>query len=416
MYINNFLKNFNLMTSVKKQKTLKQANRKVILNILRDSGEISVADLSKEVNLSKPTLMTIINYYLKNELVVNTGKGDSTEEGGKKPNIYKFNENGGYAVGIIISANKLAGVITNLKNKILHNISVPLKTNEGFDSVLKKIVDLYNNLINNAEIDRKRLVGIAIGAYGITDNTRGEVIFSPHFPSWGKNLNIKEKILKQIPYEIPIIVDNHSRFQVFAEKILGLGIKKDNIVAIQAGKGLVAGVIIENEIKRGNHYLIGEIGHMIVDPEAREICACGGKGCFEAMVSTNRILRMARDKYRDYQDSIIFNRNNPEAVNIYNVFDASNKGDKLALDLMDDVIKWFGIGISNIILMYDPQVMIIQGIFTKAGEYFLENLREKINKISLFSIKRKTEIKYSELGDTAGVLGAASYVLSKYFE
>lgn len=404
------------MIPIKKQKTLKQANRKVILNILRDSGEISVADLSREVNLSKPTLMIIINYYLKNGLVINTGKGDSTEEGGKKPNIYKFNEDGGYAVGMIISANKLTAVITNLKSKILYKTSVPLKTNEGFDSVLKKIIDSYNNLVNNTNIDRKRLVGLAIGAYGITNFTKGEVIFSPHFLSWGKNLNMKEKILEQIPDEIPVMVDNHSRFQVFAEKILGLAQEKNNIVAIQAGKGLVAGVIIENEIKRGNHYLIGEIGHMIVDPEAREICACGGKGCFEAMVSINRILRMAKEKYKEYPDSIIFNENSPDGIDIYDVFDASNKGDKLALDLMNDVINWFGIGISNIILMYDPQIVIIQGIFTKAGEYFLENLRKIINKISLFSIKRETEIKYSELGDKAGVLGAASYVLSKYFE
>ncbi len=229
-------------------------------------------------------------------------------------------------------------------------------------------------------------------------------------------LNLKEKILEKIPDKIPVIVDNHSRFQVFAEKILGLAKEKNNIVAIQAGKGLVAGVIIENEIKRGNHYLIGEIGHTIVDSEGREICACGGKGCFEAMVSTNRILRMAREKYKEYPDSIIFNGGNPDAVNIESIFDASNAGDKLALNLMNNVIRWFGIGISNIILMYDPQIVIIQGIFTKAGEYFIKSLREKINKISLFSIKRRTEIKYSEIGNMAGVLGAASYVLSKYFE
>ena len=404
------------MTSVRKQKTLKQINRKVILNILRNSGELSIAELSKEVNLSKPTLMTIMNYYIENKLVVIAGKGNSTEEGGKKPNIYKFNADGGYAIGMIISANKLTAVITNLKSKILDKTSVPLKTNEGFDSVLKKIIDSYNNLVNNTNIDRKRLVGLAIGAYGITNFTKGEVIFSPHFPSWGKDLMLKEKIIERIPENIPVMVDNHSRFQVFAEKILGLAKEKNNIVAIQAGKGLVAGVIIENEIKRGNHYLIGEIGHMIVDPEAREICACGGKGCFEAMVSTNRILRMAKEKHKEYSASIIFNGNDPDAIDINSIFDASNKGDKLALDLMNDVIKWFGIGISNIILMYDPQIVIIQGIFTKAGEYFLENLRNKINKISLFSIKRETEIKYSELGDKAGVLGAASYVLSKYFE
>jgi len=404
------------MTSVRKQKTLKQINRKVILNILRNSGKLEISELSKKVNLSKPTLMKIMNHYIKKGLVIIAGKGSSTEEGGKKPNIYKFNEDGGYAIGMIISANRLFSVITDLKSKILDKISITLKTNEGFESVLKKIIDSYNYLINNTNSDRKRIVGLAIGAYGITNFTEGKVIFSPHFPSWGKNLDLKKEILEKIPDKIPVIVDNHSRFQVFAEKILGLAKEKNNVVAIQAGKGMVAGVIIENEIKRGNHYLIGEIGHMIVDPEAREICACGGKGCFEAMVSTNRILRMAREKYKEYPDSIIFNGNDPDTIDINGIFDASNKGDKLALIIMDEVINWFGIGVSNIILMYDPQIMIIQGIFTKAGKYFLENLRKKINEISLFSIKRETEIKYSELGDKVGVLGAASYVLSKYFE
>jgi glucokinase-like ROK family protein len=404
------------MASVRKQKNTKQINRKVILNILRDSGELSIADLSKEVNLSKPTLITIMNYYLGKELVVITGKGNSTEEGGKKPNIYKFNPDAGYAVGMTLSANKLSAVITDLKSNILDKISITLEADERFDSVLRKIIDSYNNLIKNANIDRKKIVGLAIGAYGITNFAEGKVIFSPHFPSWGKNLDLKKKIEEQISEDIPVIVDNHSRFQVFAEKILGLAVEKNNVVAIQAGKGLVAGVIMENEIKRGNHSLVGEIGHMIIDPEAREICACGGKGCFEAMVSTNRLLRMAKEKYKEYPNSNIFKKIDSDTIDAYDIFDASNKGDKLALNLMDDMITWFGIGISNIILMYDPQITIIQGIYTKAGDYFLENLREKINKISLFSIKRETEIKYSELGDKAGVLGAASYVLSKYFE
>jgi len=405
-----------MMTSIRKQITLKQANRKVILNVLRNSREISVADLSKKVNLSKQTLMKIMNYYVRNEMVVITGKGNSTEEGGKKPNIYKFNTDGGYAIGMAISANRLFSVITDLKSKILDKISVALKADEEFDSVLQKIIDSYNYLTKNPEINKERITGLAIGAYGITDFIQGKVIFSPHFPSWGKDLMLKEKIMERIPENIPVMVDNHSRFQVFAEKILGLAKDKNNVVALQAGKGLVAGVIIENEIKRGNHSLIGEIGHMIIDPEGREICSCGGKGCFEAMVSTSRILRTAKEKYKEYPDSVIFNNNDPDDIDIYDVFDASNKGDKLALDLMDDVINWFGIGISNIILMYDPQVLIIQGIFAKAGKYFLENLRKKINKISLFSIKRETEIRYSELGDKAGVLGAASFVLSRYFE
>ncbi len=404
------------MIPIRKQKAIKHTNRKIILNIFRNSGVIAVSDLAKEVNLSKPTLITVINYYLKKGMVINAGKGSSTEEGGKKPNIYRFNENGGFAIGMVISANKLSGVITNLKIKILYKKSIPLETDEKFESVMEKIIALYSELIKKSDIRRDKIIGLAVGAYGITNTDKGEVIFSPHFPSWGKNLNLKEEITRRIPDEIPVIVDNHSRFQVFAEKVLGLGKGKNNIVAVQAGKGLVAGVIIENEIKRGNHYLIGEVGHMVVDPEAREICVCGGKGCFEAMVTTNRILRIAREKYKDYPDSVIFKGNGPDNVDIDTIFDASNNGDRLALYLMNDVINWFGIGISNIILVYDPQIVIIQGIFTKAGDYFIKSLREKINRVSLFSIKRETEIKYSKLGDNVGVLGAAAYVLSRYFE
>jgi predicted transcriptional regulator len=107
------------MTSVRKQKTIKQINRKVILNLLRNSGEMSISDISKKISLSKPTLMKIMNHYMKKGLVIITGKGKSTYEGGKKPNIYKFNKYGGYAVGINISASRLFAVITNLKSEIV---------------------------------------------------------------------------------------------------------------------------------------------------------------------------------------------------------------------------------------------------------------------------------------------------------
>ncbi len=404
------------MTTLRKRKAVKQINRKVILNILRNSGEISIAELSKKVDLSKTTLMKIMNYYIGKGLVAVTGKGKSTEEGGKKPNIFKFNADGGYAVGIVIFANKLLSVITNLRGEILKKISVELQTNEKFNIVLKKLVNSYEQLINDTGIDRKKITGLAVGTYGVTNFDKGVVIFSPHFPSWGENVELKKNISEQIPDKIPIYVDNGNRFQAFAEKTVGIARHEKNIVTLIAGKGLGSGIIMENEIKRGGHFLVGEVGHMIINPISEEICACGGKGCFEAMVSTARIIRMAKEKYDRYPGSLVFNGGNPGEINIYNIFNASAKYDELALELIDDVINWFAIGISNIILLYDPQIIIIQGIFAKAGKYFLDNLRKRVNEISLPKIKKETKIKYSELGDKAGVLGAVSYAISKYFE
>jgi len=292
------------MSTIRKQKTLKKTNRKVILNILRNSGEVSISELSKKVNLSKPTLMNIMNHYIKKGLVVITGKGSSTVEGGKKPKIFKINSSAGYAIGIAILANKLISIITDLRGKILEKISVDLKTDEKFGNILEKINNSYKQLVNNNE---KKIIGVAVGTYGITNSDSGIVIFSPHFPSWGENIELKKKISEQLPNKTAVFIDNGVRFQAFAEKTFGAAKKEKNIITIQAGKGLAAGIIAENRIKRGKHYIVGEIGHMVINPTSEEVCACGGKGCFEVMVSTRRILRIAKEKFNEYPESLIFN-------------------------------------------------------------------------------------------------------------
>ncbi len=403
------------MDVIRKPKTLKYINRMAILNILRISGEISVAELSRKTKLSKTTLMKIMNYYAGKGLVSNMGKGSSTEIGGKRPNIFKFNKNGGYAVGIDISASRLMAIVTNLDGEILKKIIIKLKINEKFDSVLKKIIDSYEQVIGEAALDRKKVIGLAIGPYGITNYKEGMVIFSPHFPSWGSNLKLKEEVLKHLPDRIPLYVDNNNRFQAIAEKIAGAAQGKKDIVVLKAGKGLGSGVIMDNEIKRGDHYLFGEVGHITVNPEGDEICSCGAKGCFEAMVSTKRILRMAREGYKRYPSSLVFNKDKPENINIDDIFDAYKKNDPLALEILEDVAKWFAVGISNIILLYDPEIIVIQGIFTNAGKDFLNNIRKKVNEISLPRIKKETRIEYTTLGDEVGALGAASHVISEFF-
>jgi len=403
------------MIVIRRQKTLKGINRKAILEILRNSEEMSIAELSKKAKLSKTTLMKIMNYYIQKGLVTNIGKGSSTEEGGKKPNIYKFNVEGRYAIGMVISANMLISVATNLNGKILKKISVDLSTDEKFDSVLKKIIDSYEKLVNEVVDDRSKIIGFAIGTYGITDYNKGVIILAPYFNSWGKNIQLKEKILEKLTDKIPVYIDNNNRFQAFAEITMGIAKDKTDIVALKAGKGMGSGVIMENKIKRGGHSIFGEIGHMTINPKGEEICSCGARGCFESMVSTKRIIRMAIDYRNNYPDSLIFKDKKPEDIDVFDVFGASKKNDALALEILDDITDWFATGISNIILLYDPQLVVIQGIYTKAGKYFLENLRRKVNEISLSKIKKESEIKFSKLGEEVGALGAACYVVSEYF-
>jgi len=407
------------MTTLGKQKILKQINRKHILNILRDHDEISVAQLSQDSNLSKPTIMKIMKYYIEKGFVVVSGKGNSTEEGGKKPNIFKFNANGAYAIGMIITANKLKAAITNLRYDVVDSCSIELIPNEDVDSVIDKISKLFYKLIEKNKIELSKIIGVAIGIYGLTDFDNGIVFYSPHYSSWGKNIRMREKIKKKIPENVPIILDNISRFQVFAEKTLGSAKDVSNIISLMAGYGLGAGVIIENDIKRGYHKIMGEVGHMVINPSEEIVCACGSRGCFEVMVSIDRLKKIILDNKSKFPDSIIFNKSNDGNLNDLapeDIFEAYKKNDKLVVFAMNDIINWFAVGISNIILIYDPQVIVIYGIYTRAGENFLRQLRKKVKQISLTSVRKDTKIKFSELGEMSGVLGAAAYVINNFFK
>jgi N-acetylglucosamine repressor len=405
------------MVTLGKQKILKQINRKHILNLMRSSDELSVSDISAQVNLSKPTLMKIMKYYVDKGYLIISGKGNSTEEGGKKPNIFKFNADGGYAVGMIITANRLKSVITNLKGVVVSETDIELASNEGLESVLDKVLSSYNALMSASGISQVKIIGLAIGIYGITNYHKGIVIYSPHFPSWGKNIQFSQMVKKKIP-GLSVILDNNSRFQVFAEKTLGVAANEHDIVSLMAGKGLSAGVILEDELKRGHHYLMGEVGHMVINPSEPMVCACGAKGCFEIMVSIARLKKLIDDKKDFYPGSSLFNGSGKDmqSLSADDIFTAYKKGDSLACYAMEDIENWFAIGLSNIILIYDPRMIVLQGLFVKAGETFLANLNKRVGNVSLSSVKKETKIRFSELGDTAGVLGAATFVINMFFK
>jgi predicted NBD/HSP70 family sugar kinase len=124
---------------------------------------------------------------------------------------------------------------------------------------------------------------------------------------------------------------------------------------------------------------------------------------------------MAKEGYKANPHSLIFNGHDPEAITVENIFSASNRGDKLAQDIIDDAAKWFSLGLTNLVLTYDPDIIILQGIFVKAGDFFIQRLCERINSVSLVHIEKNVCITYSNFGTRAGVIGASAYVVSEYF-
>ncbi len=207
-----------------------------------------------------------------------------------------------------------------------------------------------------------------------------------------------------------------NRYQAAAEQEKGEAVGATNFIIIDAlNEGLGSGIVTHGELMRGTQGLSGEIGHMTVNPIDGAVCICGNRGCFEAMVSAKRIRELIREARGRGVRSELFRERGPEEPTLDDVCELANQGDAFCLSLIEDVAKWFIVGLGNIIMVNDPELIVIQGQYVKAGSFFLERLQEGIKTIGLPDVEKRAKIVYSKLGEERGVIGGAAFVISDFF-
>ncbi|WP_105617765.1 ROK family protein [Vallitalea okinawensis] len=403
-----------LNTYENKPKTVKLNNRRLILNYMIESGIVTIADIRSDINLSKTTFTKIMNYLLEKNLILEVGKSNSTDEGGRKAVTYHFNSEYAYCIAIHLFPDELYSVITDLNSKVLHSKSEYISADITFEAIISLMADFVRALMELQNVSLHQLAGIAVGSHGLTDYQTGITHYSPHFKNWPKDSSIEGALKKQFPEITEIFVDNQIRFQTLAEKNRGCAINKKNVIVIEAGIGLVAGIIVKEQIKRGTHSFAGEIGHMPLNPESDECCSCGAKGCFEALVSEKRLHRLAQEMRGTYPNSILFQ--NHDEVTIVSILDAAKLNDLLAVQLIDEVSKWFAIGIINTVLMYDPEIIVIQGAYSHGGKPFLDAIHNKISQYAPILVNINVTLDLSTLGKDRGTLGGSLHVAQRFLE
>jgi len=389
-----------------KPKSLKEKNQRLILDIIRSMDTITIPELSERIGLSKTTVTKIVNTLLEKRFLVPAGKGESSDEGGKRPELYRFNAQRAFSVGVHIAPTRLSVVLADLRGVIIRRKYRDIRENEDLSLVVRIIAESVLKLLAENSLEPASLIGVAVGAHGITDIEKGSSLFSPHFPSWGENVELKRLISDALGFSTAVLVDNQIRFQVFAEQISGIAKAFTDVVVIEGGEGLVAGIISDGQIRRGPHQLSGEIGHMPLDPYDEEICACGSRGCLEVLVSSERVVsRYRRNQVGEPGGSI----------GLKDIFLAADSGDTRARDALDETAFWFARGIANLILVIDPQIIVFQGTYAEAGVFFMSCLRKHLSRLAIPNVRKDLIIAYSGLGADACLLGATSYLTAEYF-
>jgi predicted NBD/HSP70 family sugar kinase len=396
----------------------KQNNIRSVLALIRRRDTFSVAEISQAVHLSKTTVKKTIDLLAAMKLVLSAGKGESTEEGGKKPELYRFNRNFGYVISIHITPDAIIAVTADLGADITYYRKLEVTTERGLDFILGQLVEIIRGFVAIKASSSEKLIGVVLALPGLADASRGISIYSPHYPSWGRNVPLVQLLRDKLGdgYDVPIFIDCVNRYQAVAEREKGVADGVTNFIIIDAlNEGLGSGIMTHGELVRGSQSLSGEIGHMTLNPVDGPPCICGNRGCFEAMVSAKRLREMIKDARARGVSSSLFSNGMPDDIPIDVVCELASKGDPFCTSLIEDVARWFIVGLGNIIMVNDPELIIIQGQYVKAGTWFLERLREGIRHIGLPDVEKRVRIEYSNLGEERGVVGGAFFMIDDFF-
>lgn len=392
-------------------KDLKLRNRKTVLDYMRTVQAVSVNEVSHATNLSKMTVHKIIDYFLEDGAVIHAGKGVSTEEGGKKPNLFRFNADSRFIYAIRINGDALTTSIVNLKGEIVIGKKTVKLENVSFDQAIGLIADAFNEQVFNNNLSCAKCLATVVSCNGIVDVENGVCLSSYQFPEWGKNLALRDKLKKVLPDHVPVHVDSWWRHLAHGEmRINGVDDRKRFFLFGNSGDYISGGLVHDCDVVTGATGFAGEIGHLIVSPDSEEVCSCGGVGCLEALIAPSRIIRRAESRRKDHPESLLFKSHGGRGgiANLAAIGRAADKGDPAACGLLDEVVEHFAVAINNIVQICDPGTVVLFGDFAKLGTYFLDSLRDRNHCLCLHDIDTKTKIEYSELSDGCGLIGAAA--------
>lgn len=400
----------------RKPKNIKYYNQSLVLSLLRNHDIVSASEISKRINLSVTSVTKILTILQQLNLVKSMGKGSSTEEGGKKPELFALNDTYKYAISLISGGDKIKCVLFNLKCNILDSFSSSYREPDNFISCVEDIAASIHSLIANHHLQPADICGITVGFDGIVDSENGVLLFPIHNTAWGRSLPARQLLTELLPDFDSIMINNSARMAGYAELLQHPEYMTESILVITSGTSTGGCIIDRGTLMQGANGFVGEVGHVTVAPSYRaEQCACGNYGCFENMISPNVILGYARELKGNHPHSSLARKLGD--LTYEDVFQASNESDPYACEIMDHIISYFVLLIRDIILIYDPKVIVLQGIYAQAGPYFLNTLRKEIHSLPFFEIKKELKIVYSDLIDFNGIfIGGALYTIDRYFK
>ncbi len=376
--------------------------KKSIIAYMAIRTECTLSDLAAHLHISIPTTTKLVAELVAEKIVVDNGKIETA--GGRRPNIFGLANSAIYFAGVEVGRDKINMTIIDLHNNIIIHDSLEDFTLADTPQCLELIGDTIENFLEKCGIDRQKILGVGVCITGRVNQQTGRSY--KYFTSQKKSLR---EILEQRTGH-KVLIENDTRAMCYAEYNQCCPDLK-NILYLNLGQGVGIGIIIDGKLYYGKSGFAGEFGHIpFFDNEI--ICACGKKGCLETEVSGPAIEKKMRNKIASGSSTILCNNGKckPEEIHLKDIIEAAKKDDMLSIELIEQASEKIGKGVAMLVNLYNPELIIIGGDLSTAGDYMLLPLKAAANKFSLSLVANDTEYRLSDGNEQVGAFGVAMLI------
>ncbi len=375
---------------------IKDINARLVLNLIREHKVISGAELAKITGMRPSTISNILKELKAKNLIVNLGKGESTDKGGKRPYLWGLNENAAYVIGVDVELGEITSVVLKLNGESVYKNVFKTKKTGDVKEIVKQTEQVVKESMEKAQIKPSEVLGMGVAVAGVVDTQKGIIIETDITPQ----LNIPFRALLEKKFSFPIVVENNANAAAIGAKWVGSAKDtKDFIIVLVEWDcnvgGMGIGLVLNGELYHGANYCAGELNVHL--PNLTTVI-----NTLRNRLKEGKILKKYIDRLED--------------LDVYTVIDAAQKGDKVARMCFNILGHHIGQNIAPAIGLINPEKLVIAGDISELGDIVIEPINKEIEMITLNLVHAHLEVTTSIHGRYSVGMGAASLILNEFFK
>lgn len=382
-----------------------------IIKHLYIEGPKANSDLCNYFSISTPTSTNLLNELMDEGLVEKQGSKKS--EGGRKPALYGLRNNSLFVLSIAMGRFRTRmAIFDNSNNNITGIQTYSVRIYEGISAV-DQLLEHAERLIASSGIVEVRLMGVGISMPGLVATKEGN---NYTYMLTGSETESLQQLLER-KFKRPVYIQNDVKSAALAELRFGLAHGKRDVLVLSLDWGIGLGVIMDGKMRSGTTGFAGEIGHIPLENDGA-LCYCGKRGCLETVASGIALANMAKEGIKLGQYSLLNELSDQDVGNIEPqlVINAANRGDQYAINILAQIGMNLGKGISILIQLFNPELIILGGKIAKAKQYMIIPIQQSINTYCMPQLRDKTKIALSNLDQDAAMLGSVAAVMENVLE